>query len=144
MVRYIQDNRNVYGVAKMLCEDVNEILLKEFPDFKVDEDDLELPYIVAGLFTEFVLEAFNRNDKSTYLGGLKFIEALHLSDSHKVRELATVGYLESIQNTWPSELLKINIPYNDLGIESKKWWDELNLFWNNEIKYIGESFEIRK
>jgi hypothetical protein len=126
----------------MRYEDVNEILLKEFPEFKIDEDDFELPYIVAGFFTEFVLQAFNNKDKTTYLSGLQFIESLHLSESHKVRELATVGYLESIQNTWPPELLKISIPYNDLGIESKKWWEELNLYWSNKVKYIGESFEI--
>ena len=121
-----------YGVVKMLYDDVNETLLGEFPDFKVDDDDFELPYIVAGLFTKFILEAFNNNDKSTYLRGLEFIEILYLSESQKVRELATVGYLESIQNTWPPELLDTNVPFNDLGTESKKWWCELNLFWDKK------------
>ncbi len=27
----------------------------------------------------------------------------------------------------------------NLRIESKKWWKQLNKFWNNEIKYIGET-----
>ena len=127
-------------VTKMIYEDVNKLLLKEFPNFKISEDDFELPYIVAGLFTQFILKAFNRNDNLTYLSGLAFIESLHLSESHKVRELATTGYLESVQNTWPPSLLEIKIPYNDLGIESKKWWDELNLYWSNKVKYLGESF----
>ena len=82
----------------MEYEDVNKALLLEFPTFSVDEDDFELPYIVAGWFTKFILEAYQRGDKDTYIRGLQFIEMLHLDDTHKVRELATIGYLESIQN----------------------------------------------
>ena len=114
----------------MRYEDVNETLLAEFPAFSVDEDDFELPYIVAGWFAKYVLEAFQTGDKETYNKGLQFIERLHTDSTDKVRELATIGYLESIQNTWPEDLLKINIPFNDLGETSKKWWVKLYSFWS--------------
>jgi len=125
----------------MQYEEVNNALLSEFPALSVDKDDIDLPYVVAGCFTSFLLNSYLEGDKATYFRGLQFIETLYLSDVHKIRELATVGYLESIQNTWPSNLLSIDIPFSDLGAESKKWWTELNLFWDKKIKYLGESFK---
>jgi len=112
-------------------EEVNKVLLSEFPMFKVDDDDLELPYVTAGLFVTFILEAYQSKDFETYKKGLQFIEMLHTDDDHKVRELATVGYLESLMGS--------NIPSSDFGEETKKWWAELNRFWNGEINYIGET-----
>jgi len=130
----------VGGVSiHMKYEDVSKTLLKEFPAFTVDEDDFELPYIVAGLFTEYILEAYQTGDKEVYSKGLKFIERLHSEDAQKVRELATIGYLESIQNTWPQGLLNSNIPFDDLGERSKRWWEKLNNFWNGDVKALRES-----
>jgi len=123
-------------VNNLRYEDVNKILLSESPIFTIDRDDFELPYIVAGLFTKFILEAYQNGDEETYNKGLQFIEMLHLDDTHKVRELATIGYLESIQNTWPKNLIKLNIPFHDLGDESKKWWIRLNNFWNGDMNAL--------
>jgi len=122
----------------MQYEDVVDALLSEFPAFEVDEDEYELPYVVAGYFTSFILQAFKDGDRETYLSGLDFIERLHLDDSDRVRNLATVGFLESIQNTWSRELLDANIPFNDLGEESKKWWIRLNRFWDGDINALRE------
>ena len=115
----------------MKFDDVTKTLLMEFPLFSVaDEDDLELQYVVAGLFTDYILRAYQAGDKDTYNRGLKFIEKLHTDDTHEVRELATIGYLESIQNTWPKKLINANVPFNDLGEQSKIWWVTLNDYWN--------------
>jgi hypothetical protein len=116
-------------------KDVNQVLLNTFPNFIIDDEDIALPYIVAGNFIRFLLGSYNNGKEEVYKEGLHFIEMLHLSDCHKVRELATVGYLESLLD-WPyREGL-----FNDLETESKKWWIELNLFQQGKIKYIGESF----
>lgn len=120
----------------MQYEDVNEALLVEFPEFIIeDEYYLELPYIVAGYFCDFMRDAYNNGKLDVYKKGLSFIERLHLSDSHKVRELATIGYLEDFLDWTDKDVL-----IADMGEESKKWWFELNLFWSGKIKYIGESF----
>ena len=37
----------------MQYEDVVDALLSEFPAVEVDEDEYELPYVVAGYFTSF-------------------------------------------------------------------------------------------
>ena len=123
----------------MQYEDVNRTLLTNFPDFFIEEDDLDLPYIVASSFIRFLLDSYNNDGEAVYKQGLRFIEQLHKSECEETRELATIGYLESLLD-WPDKdaLLK------DLGSESKKWWIELNLFWNGKIKYVGESFAQSK
>ena len=121
----------------MLYEEVTKVLFEEFPDFHMDhDDDFDLPYIVAGYFGQYLLDSYNNGARETYKRGLDFIERLHLSNIHKVRELATVGYLESLLG-WPDEA----ILFSDLGSESKKWWSELNLFWSGKVRYIGETFD---
>jgi len=122
----------------MRYEDVNKTLLAEFPAFIVAEDDFELAYIVAGLFTEYILKAHQVGNREVYHQGLRFIEILHLDETQKVRELATIGYLESIQNTWPQDLLNSGVPFHDLGEESKKWWEKLNHFWAGDMKALRE------
>lgn len=134
----MQDYLFTEGVIALQYDEVNHILLSEFTGFSIDADDLDLPYIVAGRFTKYILEAYLNNDKKTYLSGLNFIETLHLSSVHKVRELATIGYLESIQNTWPKDLLLSNIPFADFGDESKKWWVKLIRFWEGDVQALSD------
>lgn len=114
---------------------VNNSLLTEFPDFIIDDEDLEFPYFVAGRFVDFIINCYNKGDESTYKNGLCFIEHLHLSNDPKTRELATIRYLESFLDWEHRDIL-----LNDLGAESKKWWLELNLFWSGKIPHIGASF----
>ena len=107
-------------------DDVIAMLMLEFPSFSFEDDEWELPYVVAEHFAGFVLEAYNVQDEELYKKGLAFVETLHLSNVASVKELATAGFLKSIQKTWPEELLKKGIPYEDLGIETKRRWDTLD------------------
>ena len=125
----------------MKYEDVKEAISSEFPQFEIDDLNGDLPYIVAGDFARFLLDSFNDGDIKTLSEGLDFIEKLHHSESDKTRELATVGYLEGIQNVWGNNDVNPELIFDYLGTESKKWWLELNKFWNGEIKYLGASFE---
>ena len=58
---------------------------------------------------------------------LKFIEKLQNNENKCIKELATIGFVENIQNTW-SEENKKNI-YLKLGSKTKKAWLDLNKFW---------------
>ena len=127
----------------MEYEDVIKATVAAFPQFEIDELNHDLPYAVAGDFARFLLELYKNRDVNTLVEGLGFIEKLHLSKSHKVRELATVGYLEGIQNVWGNSDVDPELIFDYLGVESKKWWIELNKFWNGEIKYLGYSFKDR-
>ncbi|MCP4989763.1 MAG: hypothetical protein GY928_28010 [Colwellia sp.] len=114
-----------------------EILLNIFPTFVPDEDDIDLPYIVLGDFARFLLEAFQRKDESLLKKAAIFIERLHLEGDGYVKEAATIGLLEGIQNTWQGSGVEPEkfVPY--LLPESKRWWDSLNRFWEKEIPHVG-------
>lgn len=108
-----------------------------FPTFVPDEDFIDLPYIVLGEFARYLLEAFQREDDSLLKKAAELIERLHLEGDGYVKEAATIGLLESIQNTWPSSGVDPEklVPY--LLPESRRWWDSLNRFWDKEIPYVG-------
>jgi len=125
----------------MNYETVNEKLFAEFPSFLLvlkewdALEDLDSQYYIAGRFVDFLKLAYKKGDRNTYERGLDFIEKLHLSDCLIIGELATVGYLESFPD-WD----KKDVLINDLGEVSKKWWLELNRFWEERIAFISQSF----
>ena len=132
----------------MHYDEVNDALFQAFPSFfEVIELDLQYyiddycggQYSVAARFVDFLEDCHSKGDDETYRKGLLFIEQLHQSNWRDVRELATVGYLESFLD-W-SEKDKLA---NDLGDESKRWWLELNLFWQGKIDGIGQSFRLQQ
>ncbi len=135
------------NVNEQISEDqVLEFLYSSVSEFKVlveselDEEDRKLSYIVAGSFAKFLLDSYKNGKTELLHSAAKFIEALHVNGNDKVRELATIGYLEGIQNVWGNNKTDPSIFYEYLRPESKKWWDQLNKFWSAEIKYVGETF----
>jgi len=122
---------------------VSKILIKLFPDFIIDDfwidDDGEvLEYSVAGDFSRYIIKNINENNIEKLKKCFEFIELLHINGTEKTKELATVGYLEDLQNfTGGNETMeKYKIIYDYIGIESKKWWNKLNDFWNGNIKAL--------
>ncbi len=110
-----------------------------FPDFEIDPDDKELLYIVAATFSSYLETLFEKSKLVEFEKGLIFIETLHLNGDSYVKELATIGILESFRNTYLMEYFDSENEIPNLGIESKKWWKQLNKFWNREINFIGET-----
>jgi hypothetical protein len=114
-----------------------KILMTTFPSFVPDDDFIDLPYVVLGDFARFLLEAFQRNDETLLNKAAMLIERLHLEGDGYVKEAATIGLLEGIQNTWgdlgvePEEFEPYLLP------ESRLWWKSLNRFWNKEIPHVG-------
>jgi hypothetical protein len=73
-----------------------------------------------------------RGDTAGLAAAFGAIERLHLEGEQYVREAATVGLLEDLQNlnlhkngTAPEQFR----PY--LGAESVRWWDKLYRFWQH-------------
>lgn len=112
----------------MKYEEVYENLIQWFPGFYIDDEDRSLQYIVGSYFIRFLIDKYNDKDLDTLKRGFQFIENLHLSEDRKVRELATIGYLENMLNT---QLSKSDQFLGLLGVESKKNWLQLNKFWNS-------------
>lgn len=57
------------------------------------------------------------------------IERLHVEGNPKVREAATIGLLEAIQNIAAREPEVLAQVEGALGRESRRGWKELNAFW---------------
>ena len=124
----------------MKYEEVNDALIKTFPEFVIDDIDEGLPYCVAGSFALYLLDSYKNNTIKTLVLAGEFIEKLYSNNNDKIDNLATVGYLEGIQNVWGNNSVNPEIMFKYLGDTSRKWWIELNRFWNGEIKFIGETY----
>ena len=109
------------------------LLLEACPSFRpvweydLDDDDRELAYICLGCFAGHLLELHRQGRRDEFGAVAEVVEKLHVDGDHYVREAATIGLLEGIQNVWgncgvdPEEFRPFLLP------ESAKWWDQLNL-----------------
>jgi hypothetical protein len=68
----------------------------------------------------------------------RVIERLHVEGDPYVREAATIGLLEGIQNVWGNNGVDPELFFPFLLPESVRWWKSLNKFWNGESKHVGE------
>jgi hypothetical protein len=135
-------------------EQIIPILLKASPTFQkvLDEcDDKDLIYVVLGDFARHLLEMHNAGQVEILKSAAEAVEQLELNGDSFVREVATIGLLEGIQNVWGNNDVNPELFKQFLLPESLKWWDELNAFWNGERRYVGEGLaknldanEIRK
>jgi len=119
-------------------EEVDDYLVKTFPDFIIDDYAEGLPYCVAGSFARYLLYAYNNNSIDTLVLAGKFIEELYFYKDEKIDNLATVGYLEAIQNVWENNSTNPKEMVRYLGDTSKKWWTKLNRFWDGDITALRE------
>jgi hypothetical protein len=105
---------------------------EEFLDEWRDEaDDLPL-YLVLADFARHLIALVELGRTSDLPDVFAAIERLHVEGAHYVREAATVGLLESLQN--------LNLHKNAsepeqfrtyLGPVSVRWWDKLYRFWEH-------------
>jgi hypothetical protein len=113
---------------------VINILKNKFTGFSIDSEYEDLPYIVAVDFVKYILNNFIANNTDEVIKCFDFIESLYLYGTDKTKELATIGFLEDLQNMLLNYRLfkeyKI-IETNFLGKETKKLWKKLECFWNN-------------
>ena len=100
-------------------------LFETFPDFRYD-GEVELAYILAGEFVDYMASLIGVDEKELDKA-LRFIEKLQNDKRQCIKELATIGFVEAIQNSWNEENKKTIYP--KLGKKTKKAWNELNKFW---------------
>lgn len=121
-------------------EQVIPLILEACPSFKAEfekSDNKELLYVVMGEFASHLLFLYRQKEIEEFGPLCEVIERLHIDGDSFVKELATIGFLESIQNVWknnganPDDFIKFLLP------ESLKWWKELNDFWNGKIPFVG-------
>ena len=121
------------------ADDVLPLVIEACPSFSPswlgeNEDGSRLGYRDAGDFADHLVELATLGRTDTFGKVFTLIERLHVEGDEYVRELATIGYLEDLQNLstpapgrasrpgqayWEPYLLPV----------SRRWWDALNAFW---------------
>lgn len=66
------------------------------------------------------------------------VERWHCEGDHYVREAATIGLLEGIQNDSRHSGSDLGVFERWMLPESKKWWDKLNRFWDGDTRALRE------
>ncbi len=105
---------------------------QEFRDEWRDEAH-DLPfYLVLADFAKHLIAMAERREEFGLPAVFSAVERLHVEGDHYVREAASVGLLESLQNlnlhkngTKPEQFRP------DLGPVSRGWWDKLYRFWEH-------------
>lgn len=130
---------------KIIKENIIKDICEIYPSFKTIVDteyseEKDLIYVIIGRFAKYLLDLYIENKDRDFSEIARYIEDLHLQKDRELREIGTIGFLEGIQNIWENNNIDPEIFYQYLLPESKKWWLELNRFWDGEVKYVGESF----
>ena len=124
--------------------EVFPILLEACPSFRpsydesVTEDGADLLYLHAGAFARHLLSLHRGGTREELRAAGVAIERVHAEGGHDVRELATIGVLEGIQNVWGNSGADAEefVPF--LGPLSVRAWTDLNRFWSGEIPYVPD------
>ncbi len=119
------------------------LVLKACPSFQKTWDEHlklyeeNLLYLAMGDLTRHIIDLYNENKTEEVLTVFDVVEKFHTDGNDYVKELATIGFLESLQNN-ADKNAKQFVQY--LKPVSLKWWNELNKFWKGEVKFVGQSF----
>jgi hypothetical protein len=100
-----------------------------------------LLYIEMGLLARHLIELYKSNQTAEFPAVFRIIERLHIEGDYYVKEAATIGMLESIQNIAGNNGLDPDVFVPWLGVESRKWWDQLNDFWQGKIPRVGVTID---
>lgn len=96
------------------------------------ENEGEPPlYIGLASFARHLVSLLESADETTLRSAFSIIEELHVAGAEEVKEAATIGILENLQNT---NIHNTTTPVEFeeyLGKESRDSWEWLNQFWDN-------------
>jgi hypothetical protein len=123
-----------------------DVILEACPSFRdewIASDDKESLHVVMGDLARHLLALFLTNSESELFRVGAAIERLHLHGDDQVKELATIGLLESIQNNWSHTDVDPEAFVRYLPPESAKWWRSLERFWRGEIPFVGQDIAPR-
>jgi len=105
----------------------------EFVDEWKDEPDGLPQYVALSELAGYVIGMLEKNESDGVKAIFGVAERWHLDGDPYIREAATVGFLEDIQNTGlhkgrttPDDFVKILLP------ETKFWWSKVEEFWGKE------------
>ncbi|MFC3694752.1 DUF7674 family protein [Chenggangzhangella methanolivorans] len=93
-------------------------------------DEAEPPlYLALAELARHVVECLNAQRTENLDAIFAVVEPWHADGDAYVREAATIGMLESLQNLLGGDDRGGSAVEAWLGPESKRWWDKLDRFW---------------
>lgn len=102
-----------------------------------EESGTRLHYGDASVFAVHLVDLMRHRHDEQIRRSFEVIETLHVEGDAYVRELATIGFLEGVQNhaghspdVSPDDFL----PY--LGAETRRWWRGLDAFWSGAASAV--------
>jgi hypothetical protein len=127
--------------------EVMPLLLAACPSFsepwaKIESENTDneygrLHYLDSGEFAGHLVDLVVRGDIDELPAVFRVIERLHVEGDDFVRELATIGYLEAMQNVAGNEGVDPVVFEQYLLPESLRWWRGLNAFWERRIPVVS-------
>jgi hypothetical protein len=96
----------------------------------------DIPYVILGDFADHLLQLYQKRQTDVFSAISQAIERLHIEGDHYVREAATIGLLEGIQNVWLNKGTNPELFFPYLLPKSAEQWKSLNDFWSGKSKHI--------
>jgi hypothetical protein len=94
-------------------------------------------YTHLGDFAHHVVDLLVRSEIAELSALTQELERLHFEGDDFVKEAATIGLLEGIQNVASHRGAATKDLEQALGPETRRWWASLNAFWSGRIPHVG-------
>jgi hypothetical protein len=119
-----------------------QLLVDACPSFReswakhLSEHGNDLLYLAAGDFARHLLHRQETLETSEFCAVGRAVERLQVEGDSWVKEFATIGVLESIQNVWSHSATDPETFVSFLGPESQRWWKGVNEFWQGKVPHV--------
>jgi len=100
-----------------------------------------LLYLDLGELAQHLVDLVRKNTTGEFPAVFDVVERLHVDGDSYVKEAATIGLLEGIQNVAGHNGVDPEVFVPHLRTESAKWWAELNRFWDGKAPYVGSGIK---
>lgn len=126
-------------------EQVMGLLLEACPSYRArweryrsaPEFDGELLFVHLGDFADHLVDLLQEGDMAELPTLARELENLHVEGDDYVKEAATIGLLEGIQNVASNRGVPTTSLLAALGAETRRWWNSLDAFWSGRIPHVG-------
>ena len=95
-------------------------------------------YVVLGQLADHLVEQLQAGMTEDFPAVFGVVERWHREGEHYVREAATIGLLEGLQNEMGRKGVNPEAFDRWLMPESKRWWDRLHRFWAGDTGALRE------
>ena len=109
----------------------------EHDTIHLNDDGTRLHYLDASEFAVHLIALFKARRFDEVEAAFAVIERLHVEGDPYVRELATIGFLESLQNHAGHDQQIETADFERFLLpESRRWWNGLNRFWTGQAPAV--------